>query len=189
LTWLARHVGDASTDGSRLEMVAPPASDWFNDPLGPTRNSSAPAAVFVPDGDFQLAANVSVEFESAFDAGVLFVHETNDDYAKLCFEYSPDRQPTVVTVVTRDVSDDANGPVIDGRTVWLRVSRIGSTYAFHHSLDGRRWTMTRLFSMRHRVASASVGFLAQSPTGKSCRIVFDDVSYRQETLDDVRNGS
>lgn len=189
LSWLGDQTGDASANGSLLQMVAPPSSDWFNDPMGPTRNSSAPALVFEPDGDFQLAARVSVEFEEAFDAAVLFVHQTNDDFAKLCFEYSPDRCPMVVSVVTREVSDDANGPVVDGRTVWLRVSRIGSTYAFHHSLDGRYWTMSRLFAMRDGSAPASVGFVAQSPTGQSCRVSFDDVSYRPVTLADVRDGS
>ena len=189
LAWLNGMVGEASGEGPRLTMVAPPSSDWFNDPLGPTRTSSAPAAMFSPTGDFQLATYVTVEFSSVFDAGVLFVHETNDDFAKLCFEYSPDLEPTVVSVVTREVSDDANGPTVEGSSVWLRVSRIGSTYAFHHSHDGQHWSMTRLFSLRHRSTHGAVGFLAQSPTGESCTVTFDQVSFRQSTLADARDGS
>ena len=41
---------------------------------------------------------------------------------KLCFEHSPDRQPMIVSVVTRGVSDDANAFAVDGQTAWLRVS-------------------------------------------------------------------
>ena len=189
LRWLDGRVGDATTDGSQLQMIAPRSSDWFNDPMGPTRHSSAPALVFEPDGDFQLSARASVEFENAFDAAVLFVHRTNDDFAKLCFEYSPDHHPMVVSVVTREVSDDANGPVVEGWTVWLRVSRIGATYAFHHSLDGHHWLMTRLFALRDGSPLASVGFVAQSPTGDSCTVRFDDVTYRRATLTDVRDGT
>ena len=95
----------------------------------------------------------------------------------------------VVSVVTRGVSDDANGPVIDGTTVWLRLSRLGATYAFHHSLDGKRWHFTRLFVLRGQRADAAIGFLAQSPTGEACDVRFEDVSFRPATLADVRDGS
>ena len=57
-------------------------------------------------------------------------------WAKLCFEYSPQREPMVVSVVTRGLSDDCNSFVVDGATVWLRIARVGSAFAFHASTDG-----------------------------------------------------
>jgi len=53
----------------------------------------------------------------------------------------------VVSVVTRGVSDDANAFVVDGRTVWLRVSRVSHAFAYHASLDGKAWRMVRFFSI------------------------------------------
>ena len=37
----------------------------------------------------------------------------------------------VVTVVTNTYSDDSNGPVVTAPWTYLRVSRVGHTWAFH----------------------------------------------------------
>ncbi|MEM8925475.1 MAG: DUF1349 domain-containing protein [Actinomycetota bacterium] len=188
LRWLG-DAGSAAVDGGGLSLMAPPRSDWFNDPMGPDRHASAPALVFAPDGDVQLSACVTVDFAATFDAGVLFVHLDGERYAKLCFEYSPDREPMVVSVVTREVSDDANGPVVRGERCWLRISRMGAAFAFHHSNDGMHWALTRLFSLGSAGAEASIGFMAQSPTGDGCRVEFTDIGFAPTTLTDARDGS
>ena len=66
----------------------------------------------------------------------------------------------IVSVVTRGVSDDAL--VVDGRTAWLRVSRIGHAFACHASPDGKNWQLIRFFTIHDRSAPASAGFEAQS---------------------------
>src|ERR1035437_8481582 len=76
-----------------------------------------------PTGDFQLSARVSVDFASTFDAGVLLLWIDERHWAKLCFEYSPAREPMVVSVVNRGLADDANAFGVHTRSVWLRVSR------------------------------------------------------------------
>lgn len=100
LDWLD-DVGDATVERDILTMQAAPRTDWFNDPAGPTRVANAPALVCRVSGDFQLEATINVDFAATFDAGVLFVHQTAEDWAKLCFERDPTGQPMVVTVVTR----------------------------------------------------------------------------------------
>ncbi|MEO1060221.1 MAG: DUF1349 domain-containing protein [Actinomycetota bacterium] len=190
LTWLpGPGEGRATADGAALTMIAPAGSDWFNDPAGPTRTASAPVLTLPADDDLQLATRVTVDFASAYDAGVLFVHQGPDDHAKLCFERSPDGEAMVVTVVTREVSDDSNEPVIAGRSVHLRVSRMGDVFAFHFSTDGERWRMSRLFRLREPSAPTTLGFLAQSPTGEGCTVVFDRISLTSATLADPRDGS
>ncbi|MCK9868843.1 DUF1349 domain-containing protein [Nocardiopsis dassonvillei] len=141
-----------------------------------------------PEGDFQFSARVTVDFASAFDAGVLLLWIDDRHWGKLCFEYSPDREPMVVSVVTRGVSDDANGFTVDGRTVWLRVSRIGRAFAYHASLDGTAWRMIRFFAV-DAAASARIGFEAQSPTGDGCAVTFDHVRFTGERLAELRDGS
>ena len=49
--------------------------------------------------DFTLAARVSVGFTSTFDAGVLLLYLSDRRWAKLCHEFSAQRQPTAVTPV------------------------------------------------------------------------------------------
>ena len=174
---------------------AAPHSDIFIDPGAGTHlnaESMLNAATLLggpPDGDFQFSARVTVEFASAYDAGVLLVWVNDRHWAKLCFEFSPDGEPMIVSVVTRGFSDDANAFVVDGRTVWLRVSRIDHAFAYHASLDGKTWRMVRFFAIDGMSASAAIGFEAQSPTGDGCLVTFDDIRFTRERLGDLRDGS
>lgn len=142
-----------------------------------------------PDGDFQFSARVTVDFEATFDAGVLLLWIDDRHWGKLCFEYSPDREPMIVSVVARGVADDANAFAVDGRTVWLRVSRIDHAIAYHASLDGKTWRMIRFFTLDDTSAPASIGFEAQSPTGDGCTVTFDDIHFTRERLHELRDGS
>jgi hypothetical protein len=110
-------------------------------------------------------------------------------WAKFCFEFSPAAEPMVVSVVTRGGSDDANAFVVDDRSVWLRMARVGHVYAFHASTDGKKWQMVRIFSLGDAVPNHQIGFEAQSPTGDGCTVTFDQIHFTQNRLDDFRDGS
>jgi regulation of enolase protein 1 (concanavalin A-like superfamily) len=142
-----------------------------------------------PDGDFQFSARVTVGFAATYDAGVLLVWVDDRHWGKLCFEFSPAGEPMVVSVVTRGVSDDANAFVVEGRTVWLRVSRVSHAFAYHASLDGNAWRMVRFFSIDASSRPAEIGFEVQSPTGDGCVVSFDDVCFTRQRLADLRDGS
>ena len=174
---------------SSLSITAGAKTDWFVEPSGSTWvSTNAPAALFTsPDEHFLLSAKVTVHFTSTFDAGVLFLYERDDLWAKLCFEYSPQNQPMVVSVVTRGLSDDCNSTVIDGNAVYLRVARMGETFSLHYSLDGTYWNMVRYFTLG-KVKNLRVGFEAQSPTGDGCTVVFSEIAYRPDLLKDMRSG-
>jgi uncharacterized protein len=177
------------TDGGSLHVVAGARTDWFVDPQGSTDPTlNAPALLCTPNGDFLLGARVSVDFAATYDAGVLALRQRANLWAKLCFERSPQGEPMVVSVVTRGVSDDCNSFVVDGPSVWLRIARIGTAFAFHASTDGERWRLVRHFAL-DGARVPSVGFLAQSPTGEGCKVVFERISYRAETLGDLRSGA
>ncbi|MCA9884310.1 MAG: DUF1349 domain-containing protein [Anaerolineae bacterium] len=178
----------ADEDGS-LSLSAGAKTDWFTSPAGNVAAIiNAPAALFaLPEGDFTLSARVTVEFASDFDAGVLCFYERDDLWAKLCFEFSPQREPMVVSVVTRGLSDDCNSRVIDGNSVYLRIARIGTALAMHYSLDGGTWHFVRHFTLEN-AHQLHAGFLAQSPTGQGCEVTFSDIVYRAGTLKDLRSG-
>ncbi|MGW8061328.1 DUF1349 domain-containing protein [Streptomyces ziwulingensis] len=183
--------GAWSYEDGVLTGRAGPRQDRFVPPTGETLEpaSDAPRLLGAPDGDFQLIARVTVGFEGAFDAGVLYVQVGERAWAKLCLEYSPD-VPTVCTVVTRGHSDDCNSFTVEGSSAWLRVSRSGRAFAFHASLDGERWTFVRLFTLgdEKETGAALVGFLAQSPTGEGCTVTYDRLEFRPHWPADLRDG-
>ncbi len=140
-------------------------------------------------GDFQLSARVTVDFAAQYDAGVLLLWIDERHWAKFCFEFSPAAEPMVVSVVTREFSDDANAFVVDERSVWMRVSRIGHVYAFHASTDGSEWRLVRVFTLGEALGDHKIGFECQSPTGDGCVVNFDQIRFVAERLEDLRDGS
>jgi regulation of enolase protein 1 (concanavalin A-like superfamily) len=179
--------------GGVLTLTGAAGTDLFVDPAGAGPGQVPDAGRFVglpPAGDFTLAAQVTVEFASMYDAGVLLVHAAERQWAKLCFEYSPQLTPTAVTVVTRETSDDCNSFEVDGRTLWLRVTRSGAAWAFHASADGAWWRLLRYFALSGNAADlVRVGFLAQSPAGEGCAATFDRITFRPGAPGNLRNGS
>ena len=139
--------------------------------------------------DLQLSARVSVDFNSDYDAGALLVWSDERNWVKLCFEFSPDKEFMVVSVVTRSASDDANSFTVPVSHIWLRISRMERLYAFHASTDGKIWKLIRAFTMGEDVSAHRVGFVAQAPVGNGCQVNFEDVSFSYTTLTELRDGS
>lgn len=188
LRWLTPASDWSSDSASTLSVTAGPQTDWFVDPrrrVGAVLN--APAAVGAPTAPYTLSARVGVDFAAQFDAGVLVVYSSEHTWAKLCFEYSPQREPMVVSVVTRGVSDDCNSFVVDGSHVWLRIARTPPAFAFHASTDGSHWQFVRHFAL-DAAEEPAVGFLAQSPRGAGCSVVFDDIRYAEKEVQELRSG-
>jgi regulation of enolase protein 1 (concanavalin A-like superfamily) len=177
------NVGDDRT----LAITAGPRTDMFVNPAGTDVVLNAPRLVFAPAGDFMLSARVTVAFAATYDAGVLLLYAGERSWAKLCFEYSPQRQPMIVSVVTQGFSDDANAYVVAGNQTFLRISRLGRAFAFHASEDGAYWQMIRNFTLEPS-AQLAAGFVAQSPTGDGCTATFADIAYTPARLADLRSG-
>jgi regulation of enolase protein 1 (concanavalin A-like superfamily) len=182
-------------DRSALVATAPGHTDFYVNPAGAesgdaeSLNNGATLFGTPPPGDFQFSANVTVDFHAQYDAGVLMLWIDERNWAKFCFEFSPAGQPMVVSVVTRGTSDDANAFTVDGRSVRLRIARVGRVYAFHASTDERTWELIRVFTLGDDLAEHRVGFEAQSPTGDGCTVTFDRIAFSGERLQDLRDGS
>ena len=174
-------------DGT-LHIVAGPRTDLFVDPAGRPAQLGAPRLMAAVEGDFQLSAYVKADLEATFDAGALVLRAADHTWVKLALERSPQGEAMVVSVVTRGLSDDANGRGVRGNAVWLRISRIAATCALHASDDGVRWELVRHFAFP-APDGLSAGFLAQSPTGEGCAATFDGLEHVVETLADLRDGT
>jgi regulation of enolase protein 1 (concanavalin A-like superfamily) len=180
-------------DGAALVLTGAAATDLFVDPAGTddTPPDAGRLEAEPPAGDFTLAARVRPRFANVYDAGALLIYAAEHRWAKLAFEFSPQHKPTAVTVVTRGTSDDSNSFETDADTLWLRVTRKGTAWAFHASEDGKWWRLLRYFGLgEHETGeTVRVGFLAQSPTGPGCTAVFDQIAFSAEAPEDLRDGS
>ena len=189
LTWKNQPLKSTSDSKlSQISITTGPQTDWFIHPTGESVKANAPIALFMPpDSTFQLQAKVTVDFADTYDAGTIFIYGHDTLWAKLCFEYSPQAQPMVVSVVTREVSDDCNSVPIEERAVYLRLYRQERVFAFHYSRDGQYWHFVRHFSLGD-LEQVSVGFSAQSPLGEGCNVFFSEIRYILSPLLDLRSG-
>jgi uncharacterized protein len=176
---------DVSVDG-QLAITAPAKTDWFIDPQGAVNVSNAPVLLFPVPDPCMLSAQVIVNHVATYDAGVLMVYESPQAWAKFCLELSPQGLPTVVSVVTKGVSDDCNAFAVNG-PVYMRVSKLEQAYAFHVSQDGNTWNLIRYFKLEDN-PNAQMGFEAQSPTGNGCAASFRNIHFEQRLLIELRSG-
>jgi regulation of enolase protein 1 (concanavalin A-like superfamily) len=172
-------------DGS-LHVAAGPRTDLFVDPGGRPPLHNAPLLLGPVEGDFRLSARVRADLRATYDAGALVLYGDAGAWVKLALERSPQGTATIVSIVTRGLSDDCNAWTVDGDGAWLRASRTAASYALHASADGERWSLVRHFALN---APVRAGFSAQSPTGDGCTATFDDVRFGTDGLADLRDGS
>lgn len=171
-----------------LVIHAGVGTDAFVPPDGSPSTDRLPG-VRMPLSSSPWAVSTCVEptFRAAFDAGALVLRTKGAAWAKLAFERAPDGRVMAVSVVTRDRSDDANGPLVEGRGLWLRAAWTGQAHAFHISTDGNRWDFLRFFSLPDPVVA--IDFIAQSPTGTGCSVTFTEAKIANTAPQDLRDGS
>ena len=174
--------------GDSISITGGKSSRLFVDPQRLSRADSAPMALFTPDETFLFSCKIKVDFAAVFDAGVLMIYSDSTQWAKLCFEYTPQHERMVVSVVNNELSDDSNHSLIEGNEIYARVAGLGNgAYAFHYSLDGKYWNMARYFHLDPG-PDYKIGFLSQSPQGEQCKSVFTEIKYSSEKLENLRNG-
>jgi regulation of enolase protein 1 (concanavalin A-like superfamily) len=175
-------------DGADITVEATGQSDYFIDPAGTVTALNGSRAVGpAPDSDWQLSARVVADLSATYDAGVLLLWSDERHFAKLCLERSPHGEAMIVSVVTREVSDDANAWDVEGDAAWLRISGLtNDAYAFHSSKDGAHWELVRHFRL---VGSRPMkyGISAQSPIGDGCSVTFEGLSVARRSLTDLRD--
>lgn len=170
-----------------IQIYAPGETDYFVNPVDGEVKANAPFFYKEVEGDFILRAKVSLDFESIYDACVLLALDHDKLWAKACFEFTDLGTNAVVTVMTNEKSDDANGVTVNGNEVWLQMSRKDNVFAIHYSLDGKEFLMSRLayLPMQKKI---KVGLEAQSPTGKGGMRNFSEFSLETRSPIDIRKG-
>ena len=162
-------------------------TDFFNNPEDNSVVGTAPLLYTETEGDFLARSLVKPDFNSQWNAVSLMVYQDSLHWIKFAFENSDATGPGIVSVVTKDRSDDANGAVLnDGEAIWLAIARKGNNYAMHWSKDGQNYTMARLSQMP-AMDKVKVGIEAQSPVGDSAthQLLFFDL--KPKTVKNLRD--
>lgn len=180
--------------GKGIEIFAPKESDFFcnngavgDEGITPESLSNAPFYYTEVTGDFIMRVKVSHEFKDIYDSSSIMVMQDMTHWAKACFELTDFNTHAVVSVVTKDQSDDANGCNIEGNSVWLQVCRVGQSFAFHYSIDGKNYYMMRFFNLPAE-KTLKVGLLAQAPTGSGGVRMYEDLSIEKRKVKNIRMG-
>lgn len=184
LKWINEPVKWKFEGNNQLVVTAPKETDLFIDPKGESKNLSAPLLYTVLNGDFIISTRVKVEMLDQYDAGCLVVMKNTEEWAKLCYE-NMEGIPSILSVVTNKISDDAISHGIGVKKPYLRIARSGNCLAFHYSIDAKSWNLVRYFGMACP-AEIKVGVAAQSPVGKECRATFDFLEYFQKPIKNLR---
>lgn len=71
--------------------------------------------------------------------------------------------------------------------VWLQVCRCGNSFAFHYSVDGKKFYMTRFFNLPVG-ETVKVGLLPQAPVGNGGTRFYTDLTFEQKTVKNIRMG-
>jgi regulation of enolase protein 1 (concanavalin A-like superfamily) len=173
--------------GGGLRVFAPPETDFFQNPNGQQASDNGTLLWLPVEGDFVAQAHVRPTFTSTYDAGALMVRHDPTHWAKVCYENTDFGTHAVVSVVTNDLSDDANGVDLDVDDVWLQIVRVGDLFALHYALDGANWRMTRYLKLPVP-RQVAVGLVAQSPVGPGTTIDFFQFTVESRSVENLRAG-
>ncbi|MBE0339670.1 DUF1349 domain-containing protein [Paenibacillus sp. 23TSA30-6] len=184
----------ATFENDKLIIEAPAKSDFFNNNgavsetgITPENLTNAPFYYKEVTGNFVMRAQVSHGFKDTYDSATLMIMQDFQVWAKACFEKTDFDTHAVVSVVTNQTSDDANGCNIDSDTIWLQIARVGNSFAFHYSLDGLKFVMMRFFTLPVD-ETIKVGLEAQAPTGQGGARIFQNFSLVNKTVKNIRFG-
>jgi regulation of enolase protein 1 (concanavalin A-like superfamily) len=154
--------GKAEMTGGALRIVPEAGTNLILSPSKSYNVMNAPMVLAEAQGDFTLVAKVSAQLAGVYDSGALVVYSDEKNWAKVCFENSPRHEAMIISVVTREWSDDTNSETLDSPFVYLAVARKGNEFSFHFSRDGRDWRLVRHFDMPIG-SRTQIGFSAQTP--------------------------
>ena len=172
-----------STDNNKLVITAGPKTDMFRDPNVAYNTDNAPKLLFKADNDFVLTATVEHSFTSKWDGGAIVIKQDSLNWIKFCFEKDYTGRRRVVSVVTKNISDDCNSVEIKANKVFYKLAKADNVITLYYSTDGTKWFLIRHLQF-DTTNGFKVGFLAQSPTGKECEVKFSNITYKAKKITD-----
>jgi uncharacterized protein len=172
-----------SIKGNELFISAGEKTDMFRDPNVTYNTDNAPKLMFRPDDDFVLSASIEHGFTNKWDGGAIVLKSDSLNWVKFCFEKDYTGARRVVSVVTKGISDDCNSVEIKSDKVFYKIAKAGNVITLYYSETGSKWFLVRHLQFDVK-KGYTIGFLAQSPTGKKCDVTFGNIKYEAKKISD-----
>lgn len=171
-------------DCNQIVVTAEKNTNLFNSPSGYFKSHQFPFLYMEYEGDFVCRCRVCPEFHSTYDLGSIVVWADENTWIKFAYELTDCGYPAMVSVVTKDFSDDCNGPAVKGE-IMMQISRKGDVFALHYSMDNVNWQLLRIcrVQMKNKV---KLGVSVQCPSGEECSAGFKDFSVLEYTYENQR---
>lgn len=166
-----------------LTIIAGPKTDMFRDPNITYNTDNAPKLLFVPDSNFVLSTAIQHSFTNKWDGGAIVLIQDSLNWIKFCFEKDYTGAKRVVSVVTKDISDDCNSVEIKRNKVFFKIAKADNVITLYYSEDNTKWLLIRHLQF-NTSKKLKVGFLAQSPTGTKCEVKFSEIKYQSKKIKD-----
>lgn len=166
-----------------VTIVAGEKTDMFRDPNVTYNTDNAPKLLFDADPNFVLTASVEHNFTNKWDGGAIVLKQDSLNWIKFCFEKDYTGARRVVSVVTKNISDDCNSVELKTNKVYYKVAKADNVITLYYSLTGKKWFLVRHLQF-DATKSLQVGFLAQSPTGRNCKVRFENITYLVKKIKD-----
>ena len=168
---------------NRLTIEAGAKTDLFRDPNVTYNTDNAPKLLFKADENFILSASIEHSFTNKWDGGAIVIISDSLNWIKFCFEKDYTGAKRVVSVVTKNISDDCNSVEIKSNRVFYKVAKADNVITLYYSTNGFKWFLVRHFQFDTK-PGFEVGFLAQSPTGTRCEVKFSNIKYQSKKIKD-----
>ncbi|AZQ62314.1 DUF1349 domain-containing protein [Flammeovirga pectinis] len=185
--WLNKPQNHTFSD-KKLIIEAGENTDYFNNPETNKISSNAPFLYNEVEGDFVATVLIKPDLSSVWNACGVMVYFDSLNWIKFEFENSDATGNSIVSVVTKELSDDSNGAVLNKIDhVWLRVTRKEDVYSMFYSNDGVDYKMARLVSMKGH-EKVYFGLEAQCPASAAKEHSFLYYSLEKRTIGNIRTG-
>ncbi len=177
-------------EDDKIVIEAGSKTDFFRNPANGDLSHNAPLYVLKTADEFTFSCKVTPQFKKTYDAGGIMLYSDNYNWVKLAFEKTDLGYPAVVSVVTKDFSDDCNGEEVKEPYIWLKISKKEELCGLYYSFNKLEWKMKRLFKFESLKNNSDqyVGIEAQSPIGEGCSVLFSDFKYIEKAVEDFRKG-
>lgn len=182
LTWETKPLSYSASANSII-IEAGEKTDMFRDPNVTYNTDNAPKLLFTPDDNFMLTARIEHKFASKWDGGAIVLKADDLNWIKFCFEKDYTGQHRVVSVVTNNISDDCNSAAISGDKVYYKICKADNVITLYYSIDSKKWFLVRHLQFNAK-GPLKLGFMAQSPTGKSNKVTFSEITYSSRKIKD-----
>lgn len=136
---------------------------------------------------FTFSTRMQSSIENKYDAGTLYLYVNDNDWLKFAFELDEKGRRRVVTVRTKNTSDDNNHDIITQDYVYMKISSDTKQIGFYYSTNGTDWNLARLYRNEYP-ANLWIGISSQSPGGKGNIAYFEDMTFTETSVTSFRLG-